>query len=151
MQGTHRKNRHKNSRARRWAWAEPFRRWEKKVRAIDREERALRSLDSKALPTSKGLVDEVLRLASPTAYPSLDSVVPGTRDDLARAWISARLDGVGDDAASRFELAARIAPSPDFHLIVRTYDGKLMYKSTNSDVEAIGAVATVYAARAVRR
>jgi hypothetical protein len=139
-----RKNRQKNSHGRRRERMKPVRRWQREVRAIDLDERARRGIDPSGFPTADDLVEEVICLASPEAYRSLDVVIPGTREDLARRWIAARLDGLADTEELRADLAAQIAPSPDLHLFPYVDEGKLRYRSANPELDAITAVATKY-------
>lgn len=101
-----------NAAQRRYRVHEPLFRWRTRILVLEKEVRSQMTPVAGA-PGRKELVNEVLRLASPHAVSSVDVVIPGGRDDLARHWIAARLAGRGADQEDWRALVLEVARPPD--------------------------------------
>lgn len=120
--------------------------WFREVEKLQRSVRAELNLDDDASLPAAELTLEVIKLAYPWAVPGPDAVIPGTRVDLAKRWMEARLSGRGDTEADWKALAWESAPQPDEHLLPYTdrQSGKTRYRSTNKRQDAITESATRY-------
>ena len=120
----------------------PLADWEAEVRQIEAEVRRERGLAPDEATPAGNLVLEVVRLSDAWAVAGFDVVIPGTRDDLVRRWVSARLEGRGQTQEDWIALASEIAPSPDEHLIPYTdASGKTRYRSANKLLDAVTSAA----------
>ena len=140
-----RSTRRDNSGERRRKRMKPLADWESRVRQIEAEVRRERGLEPEEGVPATNLVLEIVRLSDAWAVAGLDVVIPGTRDDLARRWMTARLDGRGETQEDWIALAAEIAPSPDEHLIPFTDSkGATRYRSTNKLLDEITRASAEY-------
>jgi hypothetical protein len=120
-----------NSAKRRKDATKPLREWGAEVFKLEQEIRASLGERARPTPTPAALVEEVMRLSNPDAVRERDVVIPGTRVDLARGWMEARLKGRGDDPEDWLRLTREIAPLPDAHLSPIDTKKGTRYRSDN--------------------
>jgi hypothetical protein len=140
-----RSGRQDNSGQRRRGRMKPLADWEAQIREIEASVRRDLGIASDEGIPADNLVMEIVRLSDAWAVPGVDVVIPGTRDDLVRRWVSARLEGRGNTREDWIALAREVAPSPDAHLAPYTNQrGETFYRSDNKQLDKITAASAEY-------
>jgi hypothetical protein len=131
----------------------PLRRWRAEVIAKLQQVRAELGLVENEQLSDRVLVEEIVLLAHPDAVSGVESPIPAPRLDLVSRWLHERLAGQADTVVQREDLARKLAPPPDEHLIPR-FDAKTektRYSSTQPEHEDVAKAVKSYVASKRRR